>query len=317
MEILIAVFVAFILYKLQFSRNAKAKNRDAILGAAVGFGVPRDKAINILDTQMDKLSTMLHLTSMKESVIKHKPSYERMAHCIHSLYKKQQVSAVEEDINDTFPESTTKHDNANKKELDLDLKKGCGGTKKDKYHNIFAKIKEISEKSSLKYYQMTINSRHDRWGHWGYNEIFYLSNDEVDEIYVLVEEYQNVFGDSTLLVQVTNRPLLKIAESFNNEHGSITSTGFTIKDKETGHILAAKLHEGIFLGKVLIPEQSLVLDISPWKEFEYPFQDDFCYGGFEEGFNSNGNWWFCIKTEIPFSEIANLAVSLSKNEGKG
>ena len=316
MELLIAAFVIFVIYKFLFSRSAKDKNRDAILGSVAALGVPLSEATKILNTQMGELSKMLHFTTMKESAIKHKPSHERMAHCIHILYKRQKEELNENEVNGIDNPTTASNitsNNTTKNELSSDLNKEDKKQEKETYSYIFTKIREISKRDCLKYKQMRIHSSHDRWGRWGYSEIFLFSNDELDEAYEFVECLKHL-DDPTLLVQVTNLPLKSTVESFNNEHRSITSTGFTVRDKETGHILAAKLSEGMFFGKVLIPDQGLTLDISPWREGEHPFKDDFCYEGYETGFNSNGNWFFCIKTEVPFSEMADIAVSLSKEK---
>ncbi|KAB1518485.1 hypothetical protein [Photobacterium damselae] len=316
MELLIAVFVIFIIYKLLFSRSAKDKNRDAILGSVAALGVPLSEATKLLNTQMDELSKMLHFTTMKESAIKHKPSYERMAHCIHILYKRQQKELNEKEVDEIdipITASTSTSNNTTQTRLSTNFNKEDKKQEKEAYSYLFMKIRDISERDCLKYNKMEVYSRHARWGLWGYSETFLFSNDELNEAYEFIECLKHL-DDPTLLVQVTNLPLKVVVESFNNEHRSITSTGFTVRDKETGHILAAKLSEGVFYGKVLMPDQGLTLDISPWREYEYPFKDDFCYEGYEAGFNPNGNWFFCIETEVPFSEIANLVVALSKEK---
>ena len=88
MEIIIGIIVLFVIYKVFFGAGAKMKNTDAIIGAAVRLGVPETDATNILEEQMDQLGTMLHITTMKGSTVASRPAHERMAHCIHALYKK-------------------------------------------------------------------------------------------------------------------------------------------------------------------------------------------------------------------------------------
>lgn len=93
MEIIIGLFVLFVLfvlYKIFFGTGAKIKSKDAIIGAAVRLGVPESDAQNILERQIDKLGVMLQMTTMQASKVKSKPAHERMAYCIHLLYKKQE-----------------------------------------------------------------------------------------------------------------------------------------------------------------------------------------------------------------------------------
>jgi hypothetical protein len=87
---IIVLFILFVLYKVFFSAGAKVKNTDAIIGAAVRLGVPETDAKNILETKMDQLGPMLHITTMKGSTVANRLVHERMAHCIHALYKKQE-----------------------------------------------------------------------------------------------------------------------------------------------------------------------------------------------------------------------------------
>jgi hypothetical protein len=89
MEIIIGLIVIFILYKVIFSFGVKSKNRDAIIGASVRLGVPELDVINIIETKMDKLGPMLHMTTMKGSIVADKPAYESMAYCISAVHKKQ------------------------------------------------------------------------------------------------------------------------------------------------------------------------------------------------------------------------------------
>ncbi len=90
MEIIIGIIVLFVLYKIFFGTSAKIKNNDAIIGAAVRLGVPEIDAKNIFESQMDQLGPMLYMTTMKGSTVASRPAHERMAHCIHALFKKQE-----------------------------------------------------------------------------------------------------------------------------------------------------------------------------------------------------------------------------------
>lgn len=94
MEILFAVIVLFVAYKIFFGKNTKKRTHDAIIGASARLGVPSSDTTRILDNEMEHLSQLLAATALPASIIKNLPVHERMAHCIKILYDKEKRAAV-------------------------------------------------------------------------------------------------------------------------------------------------------------------------------------------------------------------------------
>ncbi|ELA7357607.1 hypothetical protein Q9X91_004261 [Vibrio alginolyticus] len=114
----------------------------------------------------------------------------------------------------------------------------------------------------------------------------------------------------TLLIDEPETQEHKTKESGTKNY-TATSTGFTVKDTETGHILAAKLENGTYHAVVIMPEQGLELPLSTWNIGESPFNDDNCYEGTQTTYSDKGQWWFQVRPSKTFTEIMMEVESLS------
>ncbi|MCG3884470.1 hypothetical protein I3271_07190 [Photobacterium leiognathi] len=293
MEIILTLVILIIVYALLFGNRSNKKTHDAIINTAVALGVPSDDAACILENDTEQLSSMLHACSFSSNVIKERPYHERMGRCIYVVYSKKQ--SLMSDVTGDRNYSTC---------IELD---------KLAYGTICDQLRAMSDRDTLKFYEIHLCSKNINWNEGiKHDEKFYISNSHIEHARELLDELRAIDG-SSLSVQVIKRPLQDVADTFNNYYRHVSKDGFTIRDKETGHVLSARLFDGVFSGQVSMPDQGLSIQLASWKEGEYPFSDDFSYKGFENGFNPSGNWWFCIESDIRFSAIANLSVALRKN----